>query len=627
MHIALLFKRLGIIIVLFSICRLLFLIINHSYFQISSIFEGLLIFGHGVRFDLSATTYLFIPFIIMHIVPLTVRSSTSYQKSLKWWFNIWVVLILFMNLADIMYFQYTFKRATGDALDLMFLGGDFVRLLPQFLTDFWYLVVVWVGLVWYCSRFYDRLGYPLPDAEELRSFKVQIVWLFSILALCVLSGRGGVQLKPVGIINAGLGTSPQNIPLVLNTPFAVLTTLGKDEVKEVDYSDLSTLQTIYSPLHRFQLRSDTTEPLNVVVIIMESFSSEYSLVFGNRTNTYTPNMDSLADNGMAFLRCFANGRKSIEGIPAITSGLPTLMNEPYITSIFAGNKIKSLGGYLGDTGYSSSFYHGGTNGTMGFDAFSMVSGYANYYGRAEYDNEADFDGKWGIYDEEFFQYFKRGLDGHQEPFSSCFVSISSHNPYVIPKRYEQVFSEGDLPIHKSIQYADYALGKFFKAASQSEWFDNTLFVMTADHSAQAEDAYYTNRVGMYAVPLIFYHPAGNLKGVSMQVTQQADILPSVLQYLGYGSEFIAFGNSVFNYEKAGFAVNYLNGLHQLIQGKYVLQFDGIETIGLYNYEMDKDLSWNVSEKRPEVRRLMEKLLKGIIQSYNSRLLNNQLTTE
>jgi phosphoglycerol transferase MdoB-like AlkP superfamily enzyme len=264
---------------------------------------------------------------------------------------------------------------------------------------------------------------------------------------------------------------------------------------------------------------------------------------------------------------------------------------------------------------------------MGFDAFSVVSGYENYYGRTEYDNETDFDGKWGIYDEEFFQYFKRGLDGQQEPFSSCFVSISSHNPYVIPERYEQVFNEGDLPIHKSIQYADYALGKFFKAAAQSKWFDNTLFVMTADHSAQAEDAYYTNRVGMYAVPLIFYHPAGNLSGESMQVTQQADILPSVLHYLGYESEFIAFGNSVFNFEKAGFAVNYLNGLHQLIQGKYVLQFDGIETVGLYNYEMDSDLSGNVSEKQPEVTRVMETLLKGIIQSYNSRLINNQLTTE
>ncbi|HIA06819.1 MAG TPA: LTA synthase family protein, partial [Flavobacteriales bacterium] len=233
----------------------------------------------------------------------------------------------------------------------------------------------------------------------------------------------------------------------------------------------------------------------------------------------------------------------------------------------------------------------------------------------------------GIYDEEFFQYFKTGLDQHPEPFASCFVSISSHNPYVVPNRYDQVFEGGPLPIHQSIQYADYALGKFFQTAAQSKWFENTLFVITADHSAQAEDAYYMNRVGMYSVPLLFYHPSSKLKGVSMRVTQHTDILPSVLDYLGYGSDCIAFGNSVFNEEKAGFAVNYLNGLHQLIQGTYVLQFNGKETVGLYNYEMDKQLSGDLTEKLPEVAMAMEKLLKGIIQSYNGRLINNQLTAK
>ena len=603
------------------------MLINHSYFNIGSIGEGAFIFVHGIRFDLSATTYLFLPFIIMHIIPLRVRSVSGYQKFLKGWFNVWVLLILFMNLADIMYFQYTFKRATGDALDLMFLGGDFIRLLPQFLTDFWYLVLVWIGLVWYSSNRYDRIGYPPQDTEDESGIKMQIAWLFGILVLCILSGRGGVQLKPIGIINAGLNTSPQNIPLVLNTPFAVLTTLGKDEIEEVDYYNTDALQSTYSPLQRFSPRADTVKPLNVVVLVMESFSSEYSAVFGNRTDSYTPHMDSLADNGMAFLRCFANGRKSIEGVPAITTGLPTLMNEPYITSVFAGNKIKSIAGYLHDEGYASSFYHGGTNGTMGFEAFAIVSGYAKYYGRTEYNNEEDFDGKWGIYDEEFFQYFKTGLDQHQEPFASCFVSISSHNPYVVPNRYDLVFEGGPLPIHQSIQYADYALGKFFQTAAQSKWFENTLFVITADHSAQAEDAYYMNRVGMYSVPLLFYHPSSKLKGVSMRVTQHTDILPSVLDYLGYGSDCIAFGNSVFNEEKAGFAVNYLNGLHQLIQGTYVLQFNGKETVGLYNYEMDKQLSGDLTEKLPEVALAMEKLLKGIIQSYNGRLINNQLTAK
>ena len=128
---------------------------------------------------------------------------------------------------------------------------------------------------------------------------------------------------------------------------------------------------------------------------------------------------------------------------------------------------------------------------------------------------------------------------------------------------------------------------------------------------------------MYSVPLLFYHP-GNLKGSSMRITQQADVLPSVLDYVGFDQEFIAYGNSVFNEEVEGFAVNYLNGLHQLVQGTYVLQFNGNESVGLYNYEMDRTLSGDLSESQPWVLSVMETKLKGIVQSYNARLLNNEL---
>jgi len=528
-----------------------------------------------------------------------------------------------MNLADVMYFQYTFKRATGDALDLLVLGGDFIRLLPQFLYDFWYLVLSWVALMWFSNKLYTRFGNP--PQEKTSGVKMQLLWLVGIVLMSIIAGRGGLQLKPIGIITAGFNTSPQNIPLVLNTPFTVLTTLGKEELEEVSFFKQDELAAVYSPVHQYSAAPDSVKALNVVVLIMESFSSEYSAVFGNRSNTFTPTLDSLSGNGMVFLRCFANGRKSIEGIPAITAGLPNLMDEPYITSIFAGNNVQSIAGNLAGNGYSSSFYHGGANGTMGFDAFAIVSGYQRYEGRKEYDNDAYFDGKWGIFDEEYFQYFKEGLDQQQQPFSSCFVSLSSHNPYIIPKRYDSVFKAGPLPIHQSIQYADYAMGQFFEAAAQTDWFDNTLFVITADHCAQAEDNYYKNRVGMYSVPLLFYHPKGGLKGVSNRVTQQIDILPSVMDYLGYGSAFVGFGNSVFEEENGGFAINYLNGLHQLIQADYVLQFNGVETVGLYNYEVDKNLSNNLARSESEVTVPMEKLLKGIIQSYNYRLIHNQLT--
>ncbi|HIA12292.1 MAG TPA: alkaline phosphatase family protein [Flavobacteriales bacterium] len=624
--ILILLKRLGVILFLFTVCRILFLLFTFDYFNAETAGEWIFIFVHGIRFDISAILYLNLPFIFLHILPLRARSGTGYQKALFMLFSIMNTIMLFANLADMTYFDFTFKRSTSDSLIMFALGGDFIQLLPTLMGNFWYLIFIWILLIVLGNQMYKRIKVDLNLLAGKGALLMNSLVLLTGIVLIVIGGRGGLQYKPIGIIDAGNNISSQNMALVLNTPFSIITTYGKEELNPPNYFSDQELNSIYSPVvipNSEDVFSDSSHT-NVVIIVLESFSSEYSAFFGDSEKGYLPFFDSLAALSLSFDNCFANGKKSIEAIPAILASLPTLMNNPYITSVYAGNRLEGLAALLSKRGYSSAFYHGGSNGTMGYDAFASVSGFEKYMGRTEYDNEEDYDGEWGIYDEEFFQFFLENTNKQKEPFFNCIATLSSHHPYSIPDRYLDRFEEGTLEIHQSLQYADFALRRFFEDASKTDWYHRTLFVLTADHTESSKDPYYLGRAGMYDIPLLFFQPNSALKGVNSRITQHIDIMPSILDYLGYEEEYLSFGQSVFN-DKEGFAVNFLGEIYQLYMGDYILQFDREKSVALFNYKMDGALKENMLEEEGAKALELETKLKAIIQSYNERLTANQLT--
>jgi len=198
---------------------------------------------------------------------------------------------------------------------------------------------------------------------------------------------------------------------------------------------------------------------------MESLGSEYTALAKDK-QSLTPFLDSLADKSTQFVNAYANGKTSIKGIPAIVAGIPTLFDGSFTYSAYNANSFESIGSLLKKKGYSTSFYHGGNNGTMGFDVFAKAAGFDRYYGRNEYPNPVDYDGHWGIFDESFFQFFKAQLDQEKKPFATCFFSLSSHHPYTLPEKHKGRFKGNSLAIGASIQYADYALVQFFETAKK-----------------------------------------------------------------------------------------------------------------------------------------------------------------
>lgn len=619
-------KHIGALLLIYTICRILFYFFNYSYFADLPVASFIFLLFISLRFDLSIIVLSNSLFLTAYLFPAKFREKKGYRLFLNILFTGINSIAILANCIDLVYFRFTLKRTTADAFHFFGgkIGNDLGTLLPVFLKDYWYIFVIWILLTILLVFLYKHIEKKrIPLSWVQREYTREINFFVVTLILSVIAYRGGIQLKPVSAIDAGEYANVKHVPLVTSTPFTIVKTLDVPTIEPVIYfTDEKQLTRFYNPVKL--PKGGTMTKKNVFILILESFSKEYIGALNERKEGYTPFLDSLIGESLTFTNAYANAKRSIEGIPAVVAGIPNWMNEPFITSIYGSNQINSLPGLLKQQGYASAFFHGGANGTMGFEAFSNMIGYDHYFGRKEYNNEKDFDGHWGIWDEEFLQYSLTKMNQIQQPFLATVFTLSSHHPYPIPERYAGKFKPGPLPIHISIRYTDFALRRFFESAKKTDWFKNTLFVLVADHTSISDDPFYTNKVGNNAIPIVFYSGDQSLKEKDTTIIQQIDIMPSVLDYLQYPRPYYGFGNSVFDRTASHYAFSYSNDVFQLIEGNFVYSFNGRKTVDLYNLSKDSLLQHNLMDTDKIKSQELENKSKAIIQTFQQALINNRM---
>lgn len=611
-------KRLTLIMIIYTVCRLIFLLFNWSFFSIasiSSIAESLIL---GLRFDISTVLLINSLFILLSILPIELVFKIAYQRILKIIFITINLPAIFINVADASYFSFKGKRTTIEVFGIL---DDVVAQSLQLAIYYWYvplLTLIFGGLLWW--------QYPKQSLIIETKKRLWYNWLIFIflIGLVVLGIRGGLQLKPIRP-NMAFVQQPNILGnLVLNTPFVMIQTSQLPTVKRLDYYKNEVELLKYIEI-KYGAKA-TYKPVikgkpNVVIFILESFSSEYT-GFGNPWKGYTPFLDSISGKGLFFRNHFSNGRTSIEGLPAITAAIPALMEETYITSTYQSNRIKGLADVLRRKSYETSFYHAGKNGTMGFDMFAKNVGFTNYYGSNEYNGSSThYDGNWGIFDHHYLPYFCNQLNEKKQPFFSAVFTLSSHQPYTIPDEFEGKFAEGSVPIVRTIRYADFALQQFFAMASKQAWFDNTIFIFTADHTQDKIQPW--SIYNDYHVPLLFYSPRYITPCVvSDKITQHLDIAPSVLDMLNVNElQDFKFGHSVFDSTYGGRAIVFDGSsestmiIHQKLIS--VLRPDGkVDFIEISNFNDTK------IEDTENLKAFYTTEIKAIQQFHNNGLLEN-----
>ncbi len=643
--------NMAMVYIVYGLCRLIYWAENAQTFtglwtenRLSDLLTG------AWMFDSSAILYTNVFYALLMLVPLHWKESRGWQTVAKWVFLLVNSLMVVINLADAVYFQYTGRRTTASVFNEFSNEGNLMDIFAVEALRHWYLVLAGVILIWGLWKGYKRGGNATSDKQKsnkgsrtkaLLYYGVQAVCLLAFIPLCISGMRGGFShaVRPITISNANQYVSrPVEAAFVLNTPFSLIRTWGKKPFVEPNYfQDETTMSALYTPLHT-PTDSTMLRRKNVVILIIESLGQEYigalnANLEDGKYQGYTPFTDSLLAQSLTWEQTFANGRKSIDAMPSILSSIPMFV-EPFFLTPASMNTVGGLARELKNMGYSSAFFHGAENGSMGFQAFARATGFDAYYGRTEYNadprynGDADFDGMWAIWDEPFLQFMATQLEKQHEPFLASVFTASSHHPFAIPVSYRDSFPEGPLPIHKCIRYTDHALRRFFETASKQPWYKNTIFVLTADHTNLSNHTEYQTDLGLYRAPILFFDPSGEMpRGTREGIAQQIDIMPTLLGWLGYPKPYIAFGCDLFaTPSDETWAVSYNNGIYQYVKHHRLLQFDGQQARALYHLDYDPYLQSDyIGRDSLEVSMTQE--LKSLIQQYMKRMNGDELVLE
>lgn len=662
----------------YMLCRVIFVCENWSLYS-ETLFDNKLgdLLKGSLLIDTSAICYTNALYALMMLFPCHLKEKAAWQMAAKWVFVVVNSLAIIINLCDCVYVQFAGRRTTTSVFSEFSNEGNLGSIMGTELVRHWYLVVIGILMIYGLWKIYrtpntqpqltDKKLYARYYGTHTACFALSI-----FLIICGMRGGATTAVRPITISNANQYVNhPIEAAVVLNTPFSLIRTIGKTSFPVPEYFEAAEMEAIYSPIHspkdflkalpsdslneasdsineedKNQAFTNTFQKKNVVVLIVESFGREFIGAYNQPDSMglsleagykgYTPFIDSLYQHCLTFDYTFANGRKSIDGMPSVLSSIPMFI-EPFFLTPASMNEVSGLAGELGKEGYSSAFFHGAANGSMGFQAFAKSTGFQQYFGRDEFNQDKrfrgdkDFDGTWAIWDEPFLQFYAQQMTEMKQPFVTAVFTASSHHPFHVPEQYKERFpEEGDNELHKCIRYTDYSLKRFFETARKQPWFNNTIFVLTSDHTNMPDHAEYKTDLGVFGSPILFYDPSGELikAGRRHCIAEQIDIMPSILGVLGYPRSYVAFGQDLFHTADADkWAVHYNNGLYQFVKNDWMIQFDGNKVNGLYNFKKDWMLRNNLAGKNATVQSAMERHLKAIIQSYMTRMNNNELVIE
>lgn len=619
--------RLALAVAVYTAIRLTFFLDHRGVFAQASAGDVVGAFLHGLRFDLSAIAYTNIPFILLSLAPAAWLARRWYQWMLRGLFFAANGAAAVVMVGDVGYYPFTGTRVT---MDVFALTGEATAQADQLFVNFAGLTVLGVGLLVALLMFYPRAAVeataPVPRWRRLATS-------FAVILATVVAARGGFQKKPLNPIHAFEAGSHEIGVLTLNSAFTLLQSPRDRALEPVAYFETAAQVDSALPLaygYDPAVADAPAAPQNIVLLILESYATEFWGGTDRDHPELTPFLDSLKQHGAFFTESYANGRRSMDALPSILLGMPLYRGQSIAVSRYQSNQWVGLGHFLRDAGYHTSFFHGAVKGTMYFDAIAALAGIEDFYPLERFPEDVQreaFDGHWGLFDEEALQFAVRHVGTFREPWFATMFTISTHHPYRLPPKYADSLPTGSREIHASVAYTDLAVQRFFEVARTQPWFENTLFVITGDHTPPSRSARYDTPLGRYMVPALLYHPGGTLPALdTARVVQHVDLFPTILDYAGVRPERVPrFGHSLFAAQD-GEAVLTTDEVYWLVRRDGVLERrpDGSERLLAYRREATGAETATLPEaQQAEVsRRLL-----AYVQHYTMSLIQNSFYRE
>jgi phosphoglycerol transferase MdoB-like AlkP superfamily enzyme len=381
-----------------------------------------------------------------------------------------------------------------------------------------------------------------------------------IAVTTLLMVRSTLGHRPVNPSVAVFSQDSMVNQLPLNSPYTVLYALyerqrdadrdrirygdmGDDEVLDVILAEagiapLEQKNTVAPTLRRQDATRAREKPLNLVIILEESLGAHFVGTLGGKS--LTPEFDELAEQGILFERLYATGTRSVRGIEALLTCITPRAQLSVVKLAETQRNFFTLASLLKKHGYQTSFVYGGESYFDNMRQFFVSNGFQTIIDEDDYDDPI-FVGSWGVSDEDLFNrahdvFSKAG----EQPFFSLVFTSSNHPPFEIPEGRVEPSPYGAR--ETAVSYADYALGDFFDKARQSGYWDDTVFLIVADHSVHMN--------GGTLVPIERFRIPGLIVGGTIEprrvhgITSQIDLLPTVLSLIGLSSTHPCIGRDI-----------------------------------------------------------------------------------
>ncbi|WP_454953714.1 LTA synthase family protein [Capnocytophaga gingivalis] len=630
--------RLVLTYLFYFLARLAFYYFNQAHLKVAGVGDFFRLAFYGLLFDTTAIIYVNLLFIFISVLPLFINTKKSFQKILFLVYFGCNIPAYLLNFIDIAYFSYNKARLTTNDWALIENEHNPLTLLTGFLVQYWAIFVIFLVLVVLWIFLYKRVHIEEEKVMYRKPYFITSVIVLVLLVPTLIFGIRGFSFKtgviPLTVMDASkYAHDISQVNILLNTPFTIIRTMGKNKgFKEFHFTTDTYIAENIKPIKQYG-REVTKRP-NIVLIILEGMGAEFFGIMNKDTHipnyrSYTPFLDSLAGEGYYFTNIYSNSIHSIEGISAVTAGMPTFQTA-WVRSGYAQRKVSSLPEIARSLGYQTLFAHGATNGSMNFDGYTHQIGYQTYLGRTEFNDERYYNGSWGIDDEPFLQYFAKNINQMKSPFLATVFTLSSHGPYKVPEPYKNTFNKGEMPMHNVVAYTDFSLKKFFDTVKKEDWYTNTIFAIIPDHTTQEYYEYYKQKIAHYRLPIILFSPNKTLipQGNSNVLGQQIDIFPTLVDLMGYRKPFRSWGRSLLTdkVDETPRAFVTHTQFYQLIQGNYiyVLDLQG-DVVGVYTKE-DLNLTHNLKEQIPHNEEMKKGIadLHAFMQDFMDRIINDKL---
>ncbi len=515
----------------------------------------------AIRFDVSLVAYLALPLFTLTVIANWIPNEKIGFRMVRAFGILAFLAILIPELWDLIYINYAAKRATFDVYTFYTLGEDSVQFL-SLIKRFWYvfiLCILWIILfLWALKK--------IRHSERRKITLSQNIMLFFIFSsLSFLLARNSFGPKPLGIADALKTQHPMGAQFTLNAPFVVLKTIQNEPTPSYTLVKNSLEVKYANP--RLDVRSDNPpSQANIVFIIVESLGNKQ---LHQRVNgiPLTPFLDKIATEQMNDLarEGLAEGKTSIECLPALFGGIPSWLDTPFMLSNYSTNELTGFPSICNQRGYETYFIHGAKEGSMRFDALASSLGFKHQLYRDDLSTANAEAGSWGLHDHEVFKHISTKLNGHKKPFMMTFFTLSTHEPFDIPQRFKNKYK---IPSAEAASYRffDDQLRLFFEQNKRKTWFKNTLFVITGDHTPVHLDNAQYKIQDYYSVPILIIPPDGMKQ--AFKVREQSAIIPTLCKALNWNVNLYSFVN-----RKNQDVIRYLNGKYYIWNDEFELQYN------------------------------------------------------